>query len=441
MAFPARAATDAEGRRLSRRRAVNRFIAGKQETLFDAPDAFYRQEGADAVDGAPAITQRLQALRTATLDQARDDSERAALGPRLDLHIEDAMDGVDRHVSKQQEALQRQIVSERQTLIQRAAELEHDNDGKIHGLADAHASAALERARMDGIAPDSPEEAAAISGARSQILRAAIDQRIATGKGAQALAMFERAKDELAPADRRALDVPIQVAVNDAAANAWLQRETEKPGETLMTRAAADPALSPEQTATVVAKIAAREATEESRRIATVKGLDDRLADSRCSLATRRATYKPGTFAALADAYDEAGEPAKALDTRGLAFREPFLAAFAQSSPAGQQRVMESLPESERPAADAIQRQQAKTFGRDPFAAGTALYPDVGPPRADRRSARPHLASPQDRHPSRNARRAVHGRRDWRLAATVHRGIAAGTQRRACRTLGTTGRH
>src|SRR3954469_14249679 len=127
---------------------VNRFIAGKQDALFALPDAFYRQEGVDAVDGAPAIAERLQALSAATLEQARDDGERAALGPRLDAHIEDAMDGIDRHVGKQHKAWQRQIISERQTLIQRAAELEHDNDNKITGLADAHASAAQERARL-----------------------------------------------------------------------------------------------------------------------------------------------------------------------------------------------------------------------------------------------------------------------------------------------------
>lgn len=47
---------------------VNRFIAGKQEALFTAPDAFYRLAGGDAVDGEPAIAERLQALRAATLE-------------------------------------------------------------------------------------------------------------------------------------------------------------------------------------------------------------------------------------------------------------------------------------------------------------------------------------------------------------------------------------
>src|SRR6185312_3508614 len=60
---------------------VNGFIAGKQDALFDAPDAYYRQQGADALDGAPAIAERLQDLRSATLDLARDDGERAAIAP------------------------------------------------------------------------------------------------------------------------------------------------------------------------------------------------------------------------------------------------------------------------------------------------------------------------------------------------------------------------
>ena len=197
---------------------VNHFIAGKQEALFTAPDAFYRLEGDDAIQGQPAINDRLQALRTATLDLARDDSERAALGPRLDLHMEDAADGIARHVAGQRRVWQRQVVAQRQTLIQRAAELEHDNDGKILGLAEANATAAREGARMDGITADSPEEAAAIAGARSDILRRAIDERIANGKGGQALALFDQVKDQLAPADRRALDTPVQVARLDQGA-------------------------------------------------------------------------------------------------------------------------------------------------------------------------------------------------------------------------------
>jgi hypothetical protein len=52
---------------------VNRFIASKQDALFLAPDAYYRTAGADAVDGAPTILDRLNGLKQATLDAASDD--------------------------------------------------------------------------------------------------------------------------------------------------------------------------------------------------------------------------------------------------------------------------------------------------------------------------------------------------------------------------------
>jgi hypothetical protein len=125
---------------------VNGFIVGKQEALFTAPDAFYRLQAADAVQGRPAIAQRLMDLQTATLDQARDDAERAAPARCLDLHLDDAMDGIDRHVAGLRRVHQREVVAQRQALIQRAAELEHDNNDKIAGLAEANASAAIEGA-------------------------------------------------------------------------------------------------------------------------------------------------------------------------------------------------------------------------------------------------------------------------------------------------------
>lgn len=126
---------------------VNGFIAAKQDALFNAPDAFYRMAGTNAVDGAPTVLDRLSGLRDTVLEQARDDGERALLGPRLDLHIDDARDGIDRHVAGQRDAVNRQIISERQKLIQRAAVLEHSNDDKLDGLAEATATAAAELAR------------------------------------------------------------------------------------------------------------------------------------------------------------------------------------------------------------------------------------------------------------------------------------------------------
>lgn len=66
------------------------------------PDAYYRTTGGDAVDGAPAILDRLTGLKQATLDAANDDATRSVLAPRLDAHLDDASDGIDRHVERGQ---------------------------------------------------------------------------------------------------------------------------------------------------------------------------------------------------------------------------------------------------------------------------------------------------------------------------------------------------
>jgi hypothetical protein len=359
---------------------VNGFIAGKQDALFEAPDAYYRQQGADAVDGAPAIAQRLQDLRAATLDRARDDGERAALEPRLDAHLDDAMDGIGRHVEAQQTVRQRQIIATRQALIQRAAALEHDNDDKIAGLADAHASAAQELARLSGVAPGSDDEADVLNAARSQILRTAIEQRIANARGAQAIDLHDRMNDALTPADRHALELPIAATRDDTATDAWLARQTGIDGPPLADRVGLDDTLPDTQRLILRAKIAARDSAAESSRVATVKGLDDQLSAAMKAIATQPSHYRIGTLNALASAYADAGAPEQANDTCRLAMQEAALLPFAQANVAAQQRRLDDFTGPERAIAEAIMNHQADAFAKDPYAAGIALYPDVGAP-------------------------------------------------------------
>jgi hypothetical protein len=82
-------------------------------------------------------------------------------------------------------------------------------------------------------------------------------------------------KQALSPADRRALELPIGIATDEAAADAWLARETGTDGAPLADRAGLDGTLSDKQRLILLAKIGARESAEDSRRFATVKGLDD----------------------------------------------------------------------------------------------------------------------------------------------------------------------
>jgi hypothetical protein len=337
---------------------VNRFIAGKQEALFTAPDAFYRRSGADALDGAPATVQRLKELKAATLEQARDDGERAALAPRLDLHIGDANDGIDRHVAEQRLLHQRQILSDRQALILRAAELEHDNDDKIAGLAEANGSAAQETARMDG-----RTERPAMDEARSAVWCTVIGQRIAAGKAALAIGLFDRVRDRLAPADLLSLDTPVQAARFDQAADQWIAGQTGTDGPPLQERVDADPDLTPEAKAIVRAKVDARDAATESARAAQIQELDDEARAAMHARAVNPRAYRPGTFAKLADAYDAAGDREKAASARRWASYDAFIVPFARASAERQQQMIDELPESElRDAAITVRDHQAGAF-------------------------------------------------------------------------------
>ena len=355
----------------------NGFLAATQQALHTAPDAFYRTTGQAAVEGAPALQQRLSQLRDDALAQAKDDNERAALAPRLDANLTYIQGGIDRHVAEQTLVRNQQIALERQALNLRLAELEHGDDSILPSVAEANASVAQHLARLRG----EPEEPAMLA-ARSAVWRNAIDQRLATGQGPQALDLFERVQDQLVPADRRALEVPIQTALSEATADQWIAREADRRGEPLAARVKADTELSPTEKAIVLAKVEAEDSARDATRIATVKGLDDQLEATARSIATAPGGYRPGTLAALANAYEDTGEPVVAGPLRRLAGQESFLLAFSKSGAAAQQRLIESLPEGdERAAAESILEQQAEAFAQDAFSAGTSLYPDVGPPK------------------------------------------------------------
>src|SRR5215831_257931 len=97
----------------------NGFLAATQDALQTAPDAFYRKTGEDAVEGLPALQERLSQLRDAALGQTKDEGERAALAPRLEANLTSLHYGIDRHVAEQKLVRNRQIISDRQALTQR----------------------------------------------------------------------------------------------------------------------------------------------------------------------------------------------------------------------------------------------------------------------------------------------------------------------------------
>jgi hypothetical protein len=61
---------------------LNRFIASKQDALFNNPDAFYRTQGEDAIHAAPVARKNLEQLRDDLLAGLANDYQRQRLAPR-----------------------------------------------------------------------------------------------------------------------------------------------------------------------------------------------------------------------------------------------------------------------------------------------------------------------------------------------------------------------
>lgn len=167
------------------------------------------------------------------------------------------------------------------------------------------------------------------------------------------------------------------VARDDTATDAWLAREGSKDGAPLVDRIGLDDTLSDQQRHILRAKIAARESAEESRRYATVKGLDDQVAKATSMIATEPSGYRIGTLSALADGYDAAGAMQRGSETRRIARLEPFFLSFAQLGPAGQQRHLEALSAPERTFGEAILRHQANLSADGETREGNAALSDA----------------------------------------------------------------
>src|SRR5471032_167311 len=113
---------------------LNRFIAAKQDALFTAPDAYYRKQGLDAVDGAPQAIQRLHEMKDALLDGLANDYQRKRLGAALDAQMTLAGGDIGRHATEQGKVWQRQIALDRIDLLAKEAALHHNDDDLIDVL-------------------------------------------------------------------------------------------------------------------------------------------------------------------------------------------------------------------------------------------------------------------------------------------------------------------
>src|SRR6185437_13406509 len=153
----------------------NDFIAGQQRLLYADPDAFYRKEGADAVSAAPAVLDRLQALRDRLLDTTVNARQRGNLARSLDNHLIVARNNVARHAARQSLVWQNATAQNRLDLLRRQAGFDYGDPESIATYADAARSAALDQARIADLRTDSDQVAAMLSNAASSIWRSAIE--------------------------------------------------------------------------------------------------------------------------------------------------------------------------------------------------------------------------------------------------------------------------
>lgn len=179
---------------------LNRFIASKQDALFDNPDAFYRTEGEDAIHAAPVATKTLEQLRDDLLDGLANDYQRRRLGAALDAQMQLTRQQMARHVAEQSLAWQRRVAQDRIDILAREAALHHNDDVLIDGIGSGAANAARAHARVGGGPIDAERENAAAATARSRIVSSAIQARLDKGHTEGAAALFERVRDQLDPA-------------------------------------------------------------------------------------------------------------------------------------------------------------------------------------------------------------------------------------------------
>ena len=180
--------------------SLNRFIAGKQAALFEAPDAFYRAQGEDAIHAVPVAAQKLDDLRQDLLDKLGNDTQRRRLREALDAQMHLTREGMARHVAEQSLAWQRGIAQDRIALLAKEAAHHHNDDGLVDALGHAAATAARAHSRVGDGPPGGDAEDAAAATARSSVLGAAIQARLDRGDTEGANALFTQMQDQFDPA-------------------------------------------------------------------------------------------------------------------------------------------------------------------------------------------------------------------------------------------------
>jgi hypothetical protein len=196
----------------------NQFITGVQQALRTGPDAYGKLEGADAIKGAGAVTQKLATFKDQLLEQAPNDYQRRKLAPILEAHLALAKDEIARHVGRQQQVYERRVHASAIEVAGREAISNPENLGGAVARA-ADATRTLHRAQP----PEVVESEA--SRAESRVVSDLITDRL-TRDDPAAVALYRQHQSRLDPGDRSALGAAVATLSNSIDAAAWLRERS-----------------------------------------------------------------------------------------------------------------------------------------------------------------------------------------------------------------------
>lgn len=238
---------------------ANGFMSGTQFTLYTDKDAFYRKRGQEAINGAQSATDRLIELKKDALGLAANEYQKQRLSKIIDAQLNDATNGISRHVAQQSVEWQKTVAQGRQQLLNNQAALDFPDAEKIDVLALAAESTAREQAKQAGVT-GTDQETAMVTAARSNIYTTAISQRLQNDQKRAALALYSKVKDKLDDKDNIKLASAIKSTATDVEAEDWIARNSPnnlpagvKQYQPLIQKAAADYGVDPKLVSAVMA--------------------------------------------------------------------------------------------------------------------------------------------------------------------------------------------
>lgn len=187
----------------------NQYVSAQQKILFTAPDAFYRTQGADAINAAEPTTKALQDLKSSFLAQAGNGYQKDKLTSALDYHIDDATNAMSRHVAGQSIVWQQAVAKGTILNATNDMTLNFNDPAKVALHAEGLYKTAYD---LEMKKTGSPEAATAqATAARSNALKAVITLQ-ATENPNQAQRTLDANRDKLDATDIPALAATIKDA-------------------------------------------------------------------------------------------------------------------------------------------------------------------------------------------------------------------------------------